>query len=276
MKNIVAAANAGLNNNTSDKTPVSDNREGTIVLSELDKKDRAEQVKILFDKVNKGQKVTLKDKIELSIYLLNTKRELKNEFYKFITPTIMSRKQVGRHIQLILTLDSISNYTKGMSTKYKSADTIENNLSLLIEDTRVTSLTVEQIDKMPEPTMKAVIRAKQAILDEEFIKILQMDKEALDGIKEKRNETSKVLKTGKEEDEKEELAKLKPKNMTTEKYENLLEEDKPTLISMLQASIEDLQAKEKELISLKHLAKTSKHYDGSKSKSEDKQNTEEG
>jgi len=272
-----STANAANNTNTSNNTPATDKVEGTIVLSKLEKMDRAKQVKILFDKVNKGQKVTLKEKLELATYLLETKRELKNEFYTFITPKVMIRKQVGRHIQLILTQESVKNYTQGMSTKNKKADEIEKNLALLIEDTRVTSLTVEQIDKMPEPTMAAITRAKPAKTDEEFIKILEMDKKTLESIRKVKATISKEKKDTEAKVTKEKLAKLKPENMETEKYESLLSKDKSTIIAMLQANIDDLKTMENELIDLRKLAKEAKLYPaGSKPKSKAKTKTEEG
>lgn len=277
MSKNTSTANAANNTNTSNNTPATDKVEGTIVLSKLEKMDRAKQVKILFDKVNKGQKVTLKEKLELATYLLETKRELKNEFYTFITPKVMIRKQVGRHIQLILTQESVKNYTQGMSTKNKKADEIEKNLALLIEDTRVTSLTVEQIDKMPEPTMAAITRAKPAKTDEEFIKILEMDKKTLESIRKVKATISKEKKDTEAKVTKEKLAKLKPENMETEKYESLLSKDKSTIIAMLQANIDDLKTMENELIDLRKLAKEAKLYPaGSKPKSKAKTKTEEG
>jgi len=277
MSKNTSTANAANNTNTSNNTPATDKVEGTIVLSKLEKMDRAKQVKILFDKVNKGQKVTLKEKLELATYLLETKRELKNEFYTFITPKVMIRKQVGRHIQLILTQESVKNYTQGMSTKNKKADEIEKNLALLIEDTRVTSLTVEQIDKMPEPTMAAITRAKPAKTDEEFIKILEMDKKTLESIRKVKATISKEKKDIEAKVTKEKLAKLKPENMETEKYESLLSKDKSTIIAMLQANIDDLKTMENELIDLRKLAKEAKLYPaGSKPKSKAKTKTEEG
>lgn len=114
-----AAANA--KNNTTTGTENS-KVEGTIVLSDLEKKAITDEATLLFSKVQIGQRATLKDKLELAKFLLKMKRELKNEFYKVITDDIISRKQVGRHIQLILTLKSVDKYTQGMSTKDKKSE----------------------------------------------------------------------------------------------------------------------------------------------------------
>ena len=271
MTNLNVATDAN-NTNTTDNTPDTDTVEGTIVLSKSDKLARAKHVKTLFDKVNTGQKVTLKEKLELATYLLETKRELKNEFYTFITDKVMIKKQVGRHIKLILTLESIENYTQGMSTKNKEAGKIEENLSLLVEDTRVTSLTVEQIDKMPEPTMAAITRAKPAKTDELFIKILEMDKETLTSVREERAEVSKAEKKNNDDKAKEVLAKLKPKNMETAKYESLLSQEKSAIIALLQAQIDDSKALLEELADLRVIVKNDKLYDVAKAESK----TEEG
>lgn len=273
MSNNTSTANTAANTNTS---ATNNKSQGTIVLSKSDKVARAKQVKKLFDKINKGQKVTLNDKLELASYLLETKRKLKNEFYTFITKDVMSRKQVGRHIKLILTLKSIDNYTQGMSTKNKKADEIEKNLALLVEDTRVTSLSVEQIDKMPEPTMARIIRAKLAETDELFIKAIEMDKDTLKEIREKQSKASSDKKDLEDKANKEELSKLKPTHMKTETYESLLTQDKSTLISMLQAQIDDSNTLLEELSDLKGIPKNPKPYDVDKAISHIKANTEEG
>lgn len=271
MKENIAAANAGLNTNTDNNKS-----EGTIVLSKSDKEARAERVKELFSKIIKDKKATLKEKLELAIYLLETKRALKNEFYTFITNDVMIGKQVRRHIQLILTLESIENFTQGMSTKNKKVKDIEKNLALLVEDTRVTSLTIEQIDKMPEPTMAAIIRAKPAETNEEFRKILERDKDTLDAIRDRKSATTQETKDNKAKAIKIELDKLKPENMDTKKYESLLSEDKTTIISMLQEQIDDSKVLSDELADLKKLAKDAKFYGKDQSKSEAEAKKEEG
>ena len=129
---------------------------------------------------------------------------------------------------------------------------------------------------MPEPTMAAIIRAKPAKTDEEFIKILEMDKKTLESIRKEKNAISKEKKDTEVKVTKEKLAKLKPKNMETEKYESLLSKDKSTIIAMLQANIDDLKAKENELEDLRKFAKEAKYYDGNKSKIKANSKTEEG
>lgn len=213
--------------------------EGTIVLSKEDKEARAKEVKRLFGEITKSKKATLKDKLELAKYLLQVKRELKNDFYTYITEDVMGRKQVGRHIKLILTLESVNNFSKGMSHKNKKEEKIEENLSLLIEDKRVISLTTEQIDTMVEPTMATINRAKEAETDEDFLKAIAGDKDVLQALRTKRSSTSTAQKTTDKTNEEKELTEKKPKNMDSAIYESLLKKDKPTIISMLQEQMDD-------------------------------------
>lgn len=231
----MATSKAAANANNIENTKV----EGTIVLSKEDKEFRASEVKRLFSEITTSKKATLKDKLELAKYLLQVKRELKNDFYTYITEDVMGRKQVGRHIKLILTLESVKNFPKGMSHKNKEADKIEENLSLLVEDERVVSLTAEQIETMAEPTMATITRAKETETDEDFLKAIAGDKDVLKALQDKRSSASKAQKAADKANEEKELAEKKPKNMDSAIYESLLKKDKPTLISILQDQFDE-------------------------------------
>ena len=272
----LSTANAANQTNTNDNTTATNTAEGTVVPSEKEKKSIIARAKELFTAVIKNQKATLKDRLELAKFLLEKKKELKNDFYKVITDDVISRKQVGRHIQLILTLGAIDDYTQGMSTKNKVASKIEENLSLLVEDTRVTSITEKDIETMPEPTMVAIAIAKHTDTKDDFMKAIKGEEKILDTIKKEKSEASKALKKTADDEAKEVLAKLKPENMETEKYESLLSQEKPAIIAMLQAQIDDSKAQLDELTDLRVIVKNAKLYDGDKSKSEADIKTEEG
>lgn len=231
----MATSKAAANANNIENTKV----EGTIVLSKEDKEFRASEVKRLFSEITTSKKATLKDKLELAKYLLQVKRELKNDFYTYITEDVMGRKQVGRHIKLILTLESVKNFPKGMSHKNKEADKIEENLSLLVEDERVVSLTAKQINTMAEPTMATITRAKEAKTDEDFLKAIAGNKDVLKALRDERSATLKAQKAADKAKEEKELAEKKPQNMDSDKYESLLKKDKTTIISMLQEQMDD-------------------------------------
>ena len=270
MTNSTAAANANENlsievkeTNVLSEVQVDE----TNVLSKEQIESRVEKAKRLFARVNSSRKATLVEKLEFAKFLLETKKELKNEFYKHITEDVISRKQVGRFLKIILTIESVKNFVQGMSHKYKEADKIEANLALLVEDTRVTSLTKEEIEKMKEPTVATIENAKFADSDEDFLKAIEGDEEILKSIKEKKSEISKEKKSESDAEAKEkeielqkEIASKKPENMDIDTYQNLLKEEKTTLISLYQAQLDELNNYLKELSELREITKTSGQY----------------
>lgn len=260
-----------------DAIEASKEAEGTNVLSKEQIESRVEIAKRLYAKVNRGRKATLKDKIEFAVFLLETKREFKNEFYQYITDDVISRKQVGRYIKLILKTESVKNYAKGMSHKNKEPEQIEANISLLVEDENVVSLTVEQIDTMIEPTVPTIETAKLADSKEDFLKAIAGDKKVLEAIKDKKSADSKAKKVSNEKKAQEEIAEKRPENMDVDKYNSLLKEDKPTLIAILQEQIDEANALRDELADLRKLAENAKYYDLDKNKSSSntKKKTEE-
>jgi len=251
--------------NTNNTPTVSDdnNSKETTEFSKEDKEIRNETQR-RFTSIQNNRKTTLKEKIEFAKYLLEMKKKLQNEFYKVITKDIISRKQVGRYIKLILTTDSKQDYAKGMCHRGKNPDEIEKKLDLLVEDVRVASLTVEQIDTMPEPTTVSIEKAQEAETHEEFLKAIAGDKDTLDAIRDKKSAVSKTKKETEEIAEQERLEKLKPANMENDTYQDLLKKEKATLISLLQAQIDENESYKKELVDLREVTKQAGLYNPNK------------
>lgn len=212
--------------------------EGTIVTSDEIVETTAEKIARLHKNIQKSRKATLKEKIEFAKALLQAKKELKNDFYTHITEEVISRKQVGRFLKLILTPESVKNFVKGMSTKNKKEAEIEANLSLLVEDTRVTSLTAEQIDTMVEPTEKTIYTAKLAKTDKDFLLAIKSDEKTIEKIKPKKTQQEK-------DDEKKEKAetafgKYNYQNIDFKQFQDYYDTTKDELIKILDKTITDL------------------------------------
>lgn len=254
--------------NTNTSTNPNTEVETTIVTSDEKIESTPDKAKRLYEVIKSGRKASLKLKIEFAKFLLDSKKELKNKFYTEITEDIISKKQVGRFIKLILTKEAVTNFATGMSHKYKDAKKIEENLALLVEDTRVTSLTVEDIETMIEPIEATIYTAKLAETDEDFLLAIKSDENVLKAIKDKKSDASKAKKDNakkKADDamakQQEEIAKNRPVNMDVDRYDSLLKEDKTTLINILQEQIDEANALREELADLRELAEKAKYYD---------------
>lgn len=229
----MATSKAAANANNIENTKV----EGTNVTSDEIVETTVEKIARLHKNMQKGRKATLKQKIEFAKELLEAKKELKNEFYTYITEEIISRKQVGRFLKLILTPEAVKNFSKGMSHKNKEADKIKANLSLLVEDKRVTSLTVEQIDTMVEPTEKTIYTAKLAKTDEDFLLAIKSDEETIKKIKPKKTQQEKDNeKKGKAETA---FGKYDYQNIDFEQFQDYYDMPKDKLIELLDKTITD-------------------------------------
>ena len=233
---------------TTDATNENKGVEETIVSSDkgITCTHRVEEVKNRYAILNKGREGVLYEKIQFGSYLLDTKKSLGNDFYKYITNDIISNKQVCRFIKLILTHESNENFAQGMSHKNKEPEKIRENLNLLVEDTRVTSLTKEQISEMIEPTEETIKNAKFADTQEDFLKAIAGDDEVLKTIKNKKSilskrkkdESNKKLDEKASETEKSNM-KRKPDNMKEETYKNLLNTEKIDIIGIYQALLDE-------------------------------------
>ncbi len=207
---------------------------------------RVEEVKSRYANLNKGREGVLYEKVQFGSYLLDTKKSLRNDFYKYITNDIISNKQVCRFIKLILTIESNENFAQGMSHKNKEPEKIRENLNLLVEDTRVTSLTKEQISEMIEPTEETIKNAKFADTPEDFLKAIAGDDKVLKTIKDKKSTLSKYKKEENNKKLKEKLSETeksnmerKPDNMEEEMYKHLLNAEKIDIIGLYQALLDD-------------------------------------
>jgi hypothetical protein len=250
MENTNLTKEIDMNNSqtTTDATNENKDVKETIVSSDegITCTHRVEEVKNRYAILNKGREGVLYEKIQFGSYLLDTKKSLGNDFYKYITNGIISNKQVCRFIKLILTHESNENFAQGMSHKNKEPEKIRENLNLLIEDARVTSLTKEQISEMIEPTEETIKNAKFADTQEDFLKAIAGDDEVLKTIKNKKSilskhkkdESNKKLDEKASETEKNNM-KRKPDNMKEETYKNLLNTDKIDIIGIYQALLDE-------------------------------------
>lgn len=206
----------------------------------------ANTTKDLFAIVNNSKRATLIDKIKLGAYLLKIKLVHKNKFYDVITEEIMHRVQVGRYMKVVLLNED--NYAKGMCIKSKDKKTIQSNLDLLVEDTRVTSLTLDGIQNFNDPTMARIKKLKELKTDDDFNKVIGGDEEPLKDLAEEKSKTTKKLretaktnaekeKADEEKLEKERIESLKPNGMSETDYGLYLDKGIHTVISVLQDMI---------------------------------------
>lgn len=204
------------------------------------------EVMRLYVLVENDEKSSLIDKILFGDYLLKIKLVHKNEFYKVIGDEI-NKMKVGRSIKLIL--KDPSTYAEGMSTKNKDSKVIEENLKLLVADTRITSLkSIDDIQNLKESTTTYLEKLKE-LDDEDFWKVIDGNEKPLEKLAEKKKkkvemekEEEKAKKEAKEREE--EIAKekriqeLKPKGMSDSNYKLYLDKGIHTVINVVQNILE--------------------------------------
>jgi len=161
--------------------------------------------------------------ILLAKILLNAKFELGSRFYGVVNQDIISSKQVLRYLRLLMTIDSQKKFDASIKAK-------KEDISLIVVDLRIASLTEKKIEKLINPYMSKLIEMKP-LSDEDFDAVIRgNDKkynELIDGIKKRKASIAKTKKYAE-----------KPDTMDTDTFDKLLKQGVYEITRKYQASID--------------------------------------
>lgn len=186
------------------------NKKHTFNKKELSRREQEVQDKIkdLKKQNNDDRLNSLISRKELSVALVEAKIEFPKVFYTIVNEEIASKKFIQRTMKLAL--DNSVDFKKAMCIKGGKHD-IENCVSLLKLDERITNLTVDKLKDFNEPTLKKLEEIKN-LSDDDFNKVISgLDKPYIDY----KNEISKE-----KEDEREKARySKKPNGMKDEEFD---------------------------------------------------------
>lgn len=145
--------------------------------------------------------------ILLARILLDAKFVLGSRFYGVVNQDIMSSKQVLRYLRFLMTVESQKEFD--LSVKAKKED-----ISLIVVDLRIASLTEKKIEQFSKPTMNKLIVMKP-LSNEDFDAVINGDNTPYDELMEE-------IQTTRDNIAKDKKYAKKPENMDEDTFDKLL------------------------------------------------------
>ena len=214
----------------------------TIDLTE-DQKTIQSKIQKLVEASNASDVTAIHSKIELGIKLVNVAKEQRMDFYSVVPESIISKKTIARRMTLVIKNDV--DFTKAMKVT-KDVKTTHANKELLVLDARVTTLTKEDIDNIPDIYNGGLtkIESMKELSSKDWKKVVGGDDKPYQAMVEKKKAKAKAEKEA-------EKNKHKPAKMPQKEYDAVIKNG----IYTAAVTIHDFSTKneqlEKEVKSLK-------------------------
>ncbi len=161
--------------------------------------------------------------ILLARIILDAKFVLGSRFYGVVNKDLMSSKQVLIYLRFLMTKDSQKKFD--LSVKAKKED-----ISLIVVDLRIATLTEKKIEKLTKPFMSKLIDMKP-LSNEDFDAVIggndKKYNEIMDGIKEKKDSIAETKKYAE-----------KPDTMDKDTFDKLLKQGVYEITRKYQASMD--------------------------------------
>ncbi|NOQ30589.1 MAG: hypothetical protein GQ570_05640 [Helicobacteraceae bacterium] len=161
--------------------------------------------------------------ILLARIILDAKFVLGSRFYGVVNKDVMSSKQVLIYLRFLMTTASQKLFDASVKAK-------KEDISLIVVDLRIASLTEKKIEKLTKPFMSKLIDMKP-LSNEDFDAVIGGDdkkyNEIIDGIKKKKDGIAKTKKYAQ-----------KPDTMDTDTFDELLKQGVYEITRKYQASMD--------------------------------------
>lgn len=178
---------------------------------------------ILREFINDSKQQELIQFIILSKIVLDAKFVLGSRFYGVVNKDIMSSKQVLRYLRFLMTLESQEKFDASVKAK-------KEDISLIVVDLRIASLTEKKIEQLAKPSMKKLIDMKP-LSNEDFDAVIGGNNKSYDLLIDKKQDEKDSLATTKKYSE-------KPDNMDKDTFDEILKLGVYEITRKYQASID--------------------------------------